>query len=153
MKITNPQAVLAYNCLSALIRPGNVLPGLTGLRADRNLRKLEPIASPYEKKRVELIQRLGTQGEDGSWTVEPGSAAWKEFAAEHDPMAAEEHDLDLYVIPLAEILKGYSSDAEGTVRLLNFAGAELGALERLGIVTDGDPADAPTKGRRQRRPQ
>lgn len=156
MKLTNPNALVAYSAITSLIKQGNVLPGLTSLRSARNLRMLEPFAVPYEQKRIELIQRLGVQDAvTGNWSVDPSSPAWAEFSAEFDPMAAEEHEVALYTIPLADVLKGYSVDAEGKVRLLNFSGAELGALDHLGIISDGENAApaTPAKQGRKRRPR
>ena len=136
MKLTNAQVKAALDCMGVLCGENNRLPVVAALKADRTLRALSAAWEPCEAIRKQLVQDHGEDHEGGK-RVMPGMAGWPAFVEAYNEMAAQEADVAVEPITVADVEKGYSRDPEtGKKDALDISPAHLGALVEIGIIEE-----------------
>lgn len=139
MKLTNGQIKVALDALEQLIGPGNRLPVLAMLRADRSLRALAKAWAPCDAERLKLCQEYGKLTIDGARFEFPVKEDAQAFAAAYNAIVLEEVEVSgLEPVALKDIEAGYHKDQETGKKsaTLDIDGTQLRALIVLGIIDD-----------------
>ena len=134
---TNGEIQEALDAMTELCLPENRYPVVTAIHAHRNHRRLTEVWSAPDEERVSLVREYGT-ARDGGFRVMPGDEGFVEFAEKYNAlMALEGEPVELEILKLTEIEKGYVRDAEtGSKSPLGLSPPTIGALISMGIVTE-----------------
>ena len=123
--------------MTELCLPENRYPVVTAIHAHRNHRRLTDVWSAPAAGRVSLVRDYGT-ARDGGLRLLPGDAGFAAVAEKYNAlMALEGEPVEVEILKLTEIEKGYVRDAEtGSKSPLGLSPPTIGALISMGIVTE-----------------
>ena len=135
MKLSNENVRKAAEAVAQLCHPTNRLPVLAQLAAARNLSALRTAWAPVNDVRNKLVEEHGEQNGQG-FHVKPTMPGWPAFVKACELMGAEEQDVPVQPLKIADIEAGYSRDPEtGKRGLLEIGAEQLGDLIELEIIT------------------
>ena len=134
MKLTNGQIQAAVEAMGELCGPLNRLPTLAALKAARTLRAMAHAWEPCDAVRRRLIEEHG-EAIPGGHQVRPGMPGWEAYVAAIAEMGAQEQEVAVEPVALADVEAGYSRDPETRRKgPLDVAPVRLGLLIELGLV-------------------
>lgn len=136
MKLTNEDVRAALEAMAQVCGGGNRLPTLAALRAFRIKATLAKAWESCDELRLQLCRDHGKPNEDGSRYVFDSAEGRAAFDDGWKKLCAEERELDLETLALAEIEAGHYRGETGKKESgLDLTADALGTLVRVGIVT------------------
>ena len=145
---TNGQIKNALDAITEVCAPENRFPIVTSIRAYRNHKRLAEAWESADQERSALIREHGVE-KDGTFHVLPDSDGYPAFVEGYtEIIQMNGQALELEILSLAEIEKGYVRDPEtGRKTDLGVSPGAIGVLMELNVVTeDGKAVETAEEG-------
>jgi len=81
-------------------------------RLAKAVKQVQPLVASYEETRYRLIKKYGEKGEEGEYSVEPGSKNWDKFVTELDKLLNEDVEVKLNKVTLSSIVQAELTAAD-----------------------------------------
>ena len=102
MKLSNRKMDECFNALNNISEKTS---GKLGYAIARNIRKLSEELVEYHSLRDKAIYKFGTQGSDGTYSIQIGSEAYDSYIEEIKEYMNIEHDVQIFTVTEEEVLK------------------------------------------------
>lgn len=105
-KLTNIEMENRLQSLEPLLE----LKGKIGYAASRNQRLLRSELTEFEKYKVDLLKKYGTENDDGSVSIAFSDPNFKDFENEIEEYALIEHEVNIMSVPISEAIESLTGN-------------------------------------------